>query len=50
LSDLKITQALDDDRPNDQSGKERSDARESGAKSEITENAERRKIMEELQI
>ena len=48
LADLKFAQAIDDERPDDQSGKQGSQAGESGAKREIAENTERRKIMKEF--
>src|SRR6185437_7655289 len=48
LADLKFTQTIDHERPDDQSGKKGSQAGESGAKRKIAENTERRKIMKEF--
>ena len=48
LSDLELTQAIDDQWPDDQSGEERCETRESGAKREKTKYSERRKIMKEF--
>ena len=50
LPNLEIAQALNHDRPNDQAREKSSEAGESCAESQITENAEWRKIMEELQV
>ena len=50
LADLKFAQTLDDDGPDDQSGKKRGKAGEGGAERQITENAERREVVKELQI
>ena len=48
LADLKFTQAADDQRPDHQSGEQRGQAGKRSAESQITENPERRKVMEQL--
>src|SRR5271167_1996377 len=50
LPDLKIAQALNHDGPDDQAGEKSGEAGEGGAESEIKKNAERRKVMVELQV
>src|SRR5258708_7780316 len=50
LPDLEIAQAPNHDRPNDQSSKKRGEAGKGCAESQITENTEGRKVMEELQV
>src|SRR5208337_5137321 len=50
LPDLEIAQSPNHDRPNNQAGEESGEAGEGCAKSQITKDAERRKIMEELQV
>src|SRR5277367_1795629 len=50
LPNLKIAQPPNHDGPDDESREERGEAREGCAKSEIPENTEWRKIMEQLQI
>ncbi len=50
LADLKVAQALNYDRADDESGEKRGEAGEGGAEREIAEDAERRKVMVELQI
>src|SRR5258708_33102916 len=50
LPNLEIAQALNHDRPNDQSSEKRGEAGKGCAESQITKNTEERKVMEELQV
>jgi len=47
LADLKLAQAVDDERADDESGKQCGQAGERGTERKITENSERREIMEQ---
>src|SRR5258708_23000194 len=46
LADLKFAQAADDDRADDESGKQSGQASEGGAKRQVTKNTERREVVE----
>src|SRR5258708_2437704 len=50
LPNLEIAQPPNHDRPNDQSSEKSGEAGKGGAESQITENTEGRKVMEELQV
>src|ERR1700691_1754962 len=50
LPDLKIAQAINHDRPDNQAREKRGEAGESSTKSQIPKDAEWRKVMKELQV
>ena len=50
LANLKFAQPLNHDGGDDESGEKSGEAGEGGAERQITEDAERRKVMKELQV